>query len=99
MIPIARPRVAIDGSEAWYIVRDVERGSRVSLYHTSDLSAGQWELSDLTDFSVDAWEPSFDTELWKAQRHLHLYVQYVHQGDGETIVEGDPTPIYILEVR
>lgn len=99
MIPIARPRVAIDGSEAWYIVRDVERGSHVSLYHTSDLSAGQWELSDLTDFSVDAWEPSFDTELWKAQRHLHLYVQYVHQGDGETIVEGDPTPIYILEVR
>lgn len=99
MIPIARPRVAIDGSEAWYIVRDVERGSRVSLYHTFDLSAGQWELSDLTDFSVDAWEPSFDTELWKAQRHLHLYVQCVHQGDGETIVEGDPTPIYILEVR
>lgn len=99
MIPIARPRVAIDGSEAWYIVRDVERGSPVSLYHTSDLSAGQWELSDLTDFSVDAWEPSFDTELWKDQRHLHLYVQCVHQGDGETIVEGDPTPIYILEVR
>ena len=99
MIPIARPRVAIDGHEAWYIVRDVERNSRVSLYHTADLRAGQWELSDLTDYSVDAWEPSFDTELWKAQRHLHLYVQCVHQGDGETSVAAEPTPVRILEIR
>ena len=99
MIPIARPRVAIDGHEAWYIVRDVERDSRVSLYHTADLRNGQWELSDLTDYSVDAWEPSFDTELWKAQRHLHLYVQCVHQGDGETSVAAEPTPVRILEIR
>lgn len=99
MIPIARPRVAIDGHEAWYIVRDVERDSRVSLYHTADLTSGQWTLSDLTDYSVDAWEPSFDTELWKAQRRLHLYVQCVHQGDGETTVESEPTPVSILEIR
>jgi len=99
MIPIARPRVAIDGKEAWYIVRDVERDSRVSLYHTDNLASGEWQLSDLTDFSVDAWEPSFDTELWKAQRHLHLYVQCVHQGDGETTVIAEPTPVSVLEIR
>lgn len=99
MIPMSRPRVAIDGREAWYMMRDVERGSRVSLYHTTDLTSGQWELSDLTDYSVDAWEPSFDTELWKAQRHLHLFVQCVHQGDGETTVESDPTMVRVLEIR
>lgn len=99
MIPIARPRVAIDEHEAWYIVRDAERDSRVSLYHTADLASGQWQLTDLTDFTVDAWEPSFDTELWKAQRHLHLYVQCVHQGDGETTVQAEPTPVYVLEIR
>lgn len=99
MIPISRPRLAVDGHEAWYIVRDVERNSRVSLYHTSDLTTGEWELTDLTDYPVNAWEPSFDTELWKAQRHLHLYVQCVNQGDGETTVASEPTPVSVLEIR
>lgn len=99
MIPISRPRVAIDGYEAWYIVRDVEHQSRVSLYYTSDLRTGEWTLSDLTDYTVDAWEPSFDTELWKSQRQLHLYVQCVHQGDGETSVATPATPVRILEIR
>lgn len=99
MIPISRPRVAIDGHQAWYIVRDVEQQSHVSLYYTSDLRQGQWQLTDLTDYSVDAWEPSFDTELWKSQRRLHLFVQCVHQGDGEQTVAAEPTAVNILEVR
>jgi len=99
MIPIARPRIAIDRQEAWYIVRDVERQSRVSLYHTHDLRQGRWTLTDLTDYSVDAWEPSFDTELWKSQHRLHLFVQCVHQGDGEQRVTAGPTPISILKIR
>ncbi len=99
MIPIARPRVAIDGHEAWYIVRDAEQGSQAALYHTSDLRTGQWQLQPLTSYSVDAWEPSFDTELWKSRQRLHLFMQCVHQGDGEATVTAAPTPVSILEVR
>jgi len=97
MIPIARPRLAIHGKRAYYIFRDQERGSRVSLYTTDDLARGQWLVTDLTDFPVDAWEPSFDTELWKRKHRLHIFVEQTHQGDGEHAVEAAPQPAYILE--
>ena len=56
-------------------------------------------MKDLTDFSVDAWEPSLDMELWKQQQRLHLFVQISHQGDGEHTVEATETPVYVLEVK
>lgn len=99
MIPIARPRLAIDGTKAYYIFRDTERGSKVSLYTTDNLANGSWQVSDLTDFSVDAWEPSFDTELWKRKRRLHIFVETTHQGDGEHTVKSEPQEVYILEVE
>ncbi len=99
MIPIARPRVAIQGKKAWYIIRDEERGSVVSLYYTSNLKKGQWKLKDLTTYSVHAWEPSFDTELWKAESKLHLYVQDVYQGDGERTVQSAPSAVRVLEIK
>ena len=99
MIPIARPRVVIDGREAWYIVRDAEQGSSATLYHTRDLRKAPWTLQVLTPYSVDAWEPTIDTELWKTQRHLHLFVQRVHQGDGERVVNSTPTFVEVLEVN
>jgi len=99
MIPIARPRLAIDGKRAYFIFRDQERGSRVSLFTTDDLANGEWRVKDLTDFSVDAWEPSFDTELWKRKRRLHIFVETTHQGDGEHTVEAKPEMAYVLEVK
>lgn len=56
------------------------------------------ETIDLTDFSVDAWEPTFDTELWTNRRRLHVYVQRTSQGDGERTVETKPQTVYVLEV-
>ena len=99
MIPIARPRIVVDGGEIFYIFRDEERGSRVSMAHTSAVGTGKWTFTDLTDFAVDAWEPSHDTELWKRKRRLHLFVQHTKQGDGERMVEFAPQPIYVLEVN
>ena len=99
MIPVARPRIVVDGRRAWYIFRDEERGSRVSMYYTRNLRRGRWKVKDLTDYSVHAWEPSPDMELWKRQRRLHLFVQDTHQGDGERRVETEPTPVRILEVK
>lgn len=99
MIPIARPRLAAHQGKVYYIFRDAERGSRVSMYYTRHLAKGKWKVKDLTDFSVDAWEPSLDMELWKQQQRLHLFVQTSHQGDGEHTVEATATPVYVLEVK
>lgn len=99
MIPIARPRIVVEGGEVFYIFRDEERGSRVSMAHATDVGTSKWTITDLTDFSVDAWEPSHDTELWKKQRKLHLFVQHTRQGDGERTAEIEPQMIYVLETN
>lgn len=101
MIPISRPRIASDGKRAYYIFRDEERGSKVTVAYTPLLGKSDWKISDFTDFSVDAWEPSLDTNLWNRKRKLHVFVQESHQGDGERIAGGvnDSTPVYVLEVK
>ena len=99
MIPVARPRIVVEDGEIFYIFRDEERGSRVSMAHTADVANGKWIVTDLTDFSVDAWEPSHDTELWKKQRKLNLFVQHTCQGDGERTAEIEPQMIYVLEAN
>lgn len=99
MIPIARPRIVVDGEKIYYIFRDKERGSKVSLAYTNAVGKGEWVYQDLTDFSVGAWEPSHDTELWKVKRQLHLFVQHTEQGDGEKTAEIDPQMIHVLEVE
>ena len=99
MIPISRPRIAVDNGKAFFLFRDAERGSKVSMAYTPDIRNGAWQVSDLTDFSVDAWEPSFDTELWKQDRKLHVFVQETRQGDGERQITSRPTPVYVLEIE
>ncbi len=101
MIPIARPRIVSDGKKACFIFRDQERGSRVSIAHTPYLGKEEWTVADFTDFSVDAWEPSLDMNLWNARHKLHIFVQTSHQGDGEKIAETNETtaPVYVLEIE
>ena len=101
MIPVSRPQLGIGEKRGrniiYYLFRDVERGSRVSLAKNVLGTKSGWEVMDLTDFSVDAWEPSFDTELWKEKQKLHLYVQRSSQGDGEKSTDLEPQPVYLLE--
>lgn len=101
MIQISRPRIACDNKEAYYIFRDIERGSRVSIAYTPSIGTADWTISDLTDFAVDAWEPTFDTNLWNNSRHLHIFVQRTHQGDGEKIsdISENSSTIQILEYK
>ena len=100
MIPMSRPRLAVDtrGKGIYYIYRDVDRNSRVTVAYSGDLSKGNWNVSDLTDFSVDAWEPSYDTNLWNKRGMLHLFVQCTSQGDGEKVKQSVPQQVYVLEV-
>lgn len=101
-IPISRCRILADArsdrTRAYLLFRDVERGSRVSLAQTNDLERGDWTFEDLTDYSVDMWEPSYDTELWRTQRSLHIFVQRVEQGDGERVRPLRPQMVYVLEL-
>lgn len=99
MIPTARPRIAVDGRRAYYIFRDEERGSRVSIYRTRNLRSGRWRAEDLTDFAVGAWEPTFDAELWKRDRRLQIFVQRTSQGDGERVVATPPQPVWVLDAE
>lgn len=101
MIPIARPRLVSDGRKAYYIFRDAERGSKVSIATADNLENPVWNIIDLTDFSVDAWEPSLDIPLWNNRRMLDIFVQTSHQGDGEKLSAESPasTPVQVLEIR
>lgn len=99
MIPISRPRVAVDSGKAYFVFRDEERGSKVSVAYTDNIKSGEWRVKDLTDFSVDAWGPSYDTELWKTHKKLHIFVQETHQGDGEKVKDSEATPVYVLEIN
>lgn len=100
-IPVARPQILVQGKGEKAIVsllfRDRERDSKVSMGTCSNLKTGKWTVTDLTDFSVGDWEPSFDTELWKNKHQLNIFVQKVQQVDGEGLSKVNPERVYILE--
>lgn len=97
MIPISRPRLVADGDEVFYIFRDAERGSKVSIAHR-DNAASPWTVTDVTDYSVGAWEPSLDPALWRDKGQLNIFVQPTTQGDGERATDAPPSMVGILEI-
>jgi hypothetical protein len=96
-IPIARPQIMVGTAGALLVFRDEERGSKVSLARSGDISRGQWQVRDLTSTSVGDWEPSFDTELWRRSGILSLFVQNVQQVDGEGQASVPPQPVQVLD--
>ncbi len=102
-IPIARPQLLIDGHASnpsgLLVFRDSERGERVSVVRIPGFDAPRWSVHDLTDTSVGAWEPSYDTELWRREGQLHLYLQAVRQVDGEGLADVPPSTVQVLQWR
>ncbi|MDR7331206.1 BNR repeat-containing protein [Roseateles asaccharophilus] len=101
-IPIARPQVMVDlqgrQTSALLVFRDEERGSKVSVVRIDNLdSAPRWSVRDMTAESVGAWEPSFDTELWRLRGELHLFVQAVQQVDGEGVANVPASKVRVLQ--
>ena len=100
-IPISRPQIMVDGGGdsigIYMVFRDTERNSKVSLAHTSNLGKTAWTTTDLTTYTVDSWEPTFDTERWKTSHVLDLFVQRMGQGDGETLANLAPQTVTVLE--
>jgi hypothetical protein len=79
------------------VFRDEERGSKVSIATSTDVYEGSWDVRDLTDYSVDLWEPTFDRALRAAEESLHPYVQPVAQVDNEGLAILEPTQVGVLE--
>jgi beta-glucanase (GH16 family) len=100
-IPISRPQLLVStqkGKTAAYLLfRDVERQDRASVLQCADLGQGTWTAADLTATTVGNWEPSYDTERWKKEQVLSLFVQRTGQGDGETLENLPAQPVYVLE--
>lgn len=102
-IPMSRPQIMVGlraGEPAALLVfRDEERGSKVSVAHIADFSSGRWTVHDLTTDPAGAWEPSFDTELWRRQGELNLFLQAVQQVDGEGAAKVQPSKVRVLQWR
>lgn len=100
-IPIARPQIVAwnTGNQfaAAIIFRDEERNSVVSAAVNTDLQSNKWRVVDLTTTPLGSWEPTYDTELWKSQKQLHLFVQRVEQKDAEGQTTLPPQMISVLE--
>lgn len=100
-VPFSRPQIFVDTrgdcDKAYMLYRDVEHDSCVVVAICDDLQSQNWQFEKLTGDSVTAWEPSYDTELWKRSYHLHLFVQNTEQGDGEKEVDFPPQDVRIVE--
>ena len=100
-IPISRPQVITwhknDGNIVALVYRDIERENKVSMAFCNDLSTNMWQLKDLNDYPLGSWEPTYDSELWKQQQQLHLFVQYAEQKDGEGKASIEPKMVEVLE--
>jgi hypothetical protein len=103
-IPISRPQAVAwkEGKNlsAALIFRDAERGDKVSVAINKNIGSEKWNVIDLTQTAVGSWEPTYDTELWKEKKVLHVFVENVEQVDAEgqakipaqmiEVVEWDP---------
>lgn len=100
-IPISRPQLIVRGkgkkTKVAVLFRDEERGSKISMATCENIKNNKWKISDLTDFSVGSWEPTYDTELWKSDEKLNLFTQKTEQIDGEGKADVEPHTIYVLE--
>lgn len=100
-IPVSRPQVVVDTkrrrTRVFVVFRDAERGGRVSVAASDDLRRGEWLIKDLTADSVGMWEPTYDAAAWMMKRELHLFVQRVGQGQGETTEDLSPQMVFVLE--
>ncbi|WP_075792155.1 BNR repeat-containing protein [Massilia putida] len=99
-IPIARPQIMIDSARQQpagvLVFRDAERGNKVSAVTITDFDRPSWSIRDLDDASVGAWEPTFDTELWREKAELNLFVQDTSQVDGEGQAVRPPSMVRVL---
>lgn len=80
--PISRAAIFAGKTNVGIIYRDDDRGGKAVIALCDSLDDPTWRETELTTESVDAWEPSIDTEQWKQFGQIHLLIQAVQQFDG-----------------
>ncbi|WP_442589728.1 BNR repeat-containing protein [Pedobacter sp. AW31-3R] len=103
-IPVSRPQIIAwqqpkEGTAIALLFRDQERNEKITVAVNRNLKKNNWVLKDLSEEGVGAWEPNYDTELWKHKGVLSVYVQKVVQVDLEGKAEIKPTPVQVLEYK
>lgn len=98
MIPVSRPLILYKSGKVMLIFRDREYEGKAIMAVADDMENNKWHFSELTGFDIDAWEPTFDENLWKKEGQLQLFLQTTHQGDGEktAAIKCKTSPVYIL---
>ncbi|NGM67201.1 BNR repeat-containing protein [Sphingobacterium sp. SGR-19] len=100
-IPISRPQLLVtetrNKTSLLLLFRDQERGNKASVLKLNDVRDDNFEIRDLSSGSLGAWEPTYDTELWRNKKQLALYVQQTDQKDGEGLLDAEPTTVHIIE--
>lgn len=101
-IPISRPQIIAwqkkKGLAVALLFRDAERNNKVSVaLNKNIIGSTQWQLKDLTGFSVGSWEPLLDPARWQQQKTLQLFVQPVQQADAEGRTQTPPQLVQVLE--
>lgn len=100
-IPIARPQILVDQKGldpgGLLVFRDAERFDRVSVARIASFASPRWQVEDLDGAPVGAWEPTYDSELWRRRGVLHLFHQAVRQVDGEGVASVPPSPVRVLQ--
>ena len=97
-IPISRPEILVHKSMLYLLYRDEERDNKITLAYTN-LEKKEWQLKDVSPFTVGQWEPNFDKELWKQKKELHIFSQNVSQADGEGLAKVAPQPVQVIALK
>ncbi|MDB4926074.1 BNR repeat-containing protein [Mucilaginibacter sp.] len=100
-IPVSRPVILLNNTgkaqKAYVIYRDEEQQNKVTAAICDDIKLGKWTIKNISKESAGMWEPTYDTELWKQQKMVNLFLQNVEQGDGEKTKDIPPSAISVLE--
>lgn len=100
-LPLARPQIFVNATgtadKAYVLFRDEGRGNKVSVAICNDLAKPSWRIEDLTNESVQMWEPTYDQQLWRKDKVLNAFVQSAVQVDGEGVSRVPPSMTYVLE--
>lgn len=98
--PVSRPLLLLDSTpeqtRAYVLFRDQERGGRIDVAATSDITAGNWSYFSLTSAAVGQADPMVDLPAWEDRREIHLLTQFVGQGDGEKEEDVPPQVISVV---
>jgi BNR repeat-containing family member len=82
------------------IFRDEGFGNKVSVAVAADINHPDWKLWHSFSEPVGYWEPSYDTERWRNDKILDLFVLYSKAGrDNDKQMKPEESPLRIQSLR